>query len=313
MPLSGLLCQYGFAGGWPSIFYVLGTAALIWSVLWLWLVADTPSKHKTISTEEREYIEDSLRETSVREGEKQPPMPWRAILTSAPFWALIVGHFAMDWGGYIVTTSLPTFMNDVLGLDTTSMGFIGAIPYLAFFIFINVAGVLADALRNSGILSTLNVRRLSVIIGLGLQAVFLIASGYCKCGQDALLMFFLTLAVGLSGFLYAGIIVNYLDIAPSFAGTLVGLGNTISCVAGMFSPAVVGWLTPNRTRENWQLVFWITGGILAIGTIIFCVFADGEVQPWAKIHQDVEEKEKDDLKEKNNINPTPISAIKNDV
>ena len=24
LPLSGLLCRYGFANGWPSIFYIIG-------------------------------------------------------------------------------------------------------------------------------------------------------------------------------------------------------------------------------------------------------------------------------------------------
>lgn len=43
---------------------------------------------------------------------------------------------------------------------------------------------------------------------------------------------------------YAGFVVNYLDIAPTFAGTILGIGNTISCIAGMIGPLMVGQLTP---------------------------------------------------------------------
>lgn len=30
--------------GWPSVFYVFGIVACSWFVLWMWLVADTPSR-----------------------------------------------------------------------------------------------------------------------------------------------------------------------------------------------------------------------------------------------------------------------------
>ena len=35
MPISGLLCKYGFDGGWPSIFYLLGVFGMAWSALWM--------------------------------------------------------------------------------------------------------------------------------------------------------------------------------------------------------------------------------------------------------------------------------------
>lgn len=79
---------------------------------------------------------------------------------------------------------------------------------------------------------------------LGSQAAFLIASGYCGCGQDTMVIIFVTLGIGLSGIQYAGFVVNYLDIAPTFAGPILGIGNTISCIAGIICPLMVGKLTP---------------------------------------------------------------------
>uniref|UniRef100_A0A915PEA0 Major facilitator superfamily (MFS) profile domain-containing protein n=1 Tax=Setaria digitata TaxID=48799 RepID=A0A915PEA0_9BILA len=282
MPLSGLLCKYGFAGGWPSIFYVLGVVGILWCVLWFYTVADQPSRSRRISKKELNYIENSLGDIVVSDTRKaKQQVPWLSIVKSVPVWAIFCGHFAGDWGAYIMMTSLPLFMRDVLGLDFDSLGFLTAIPYISYFIFINLGGFVADKLQNANILSALATRRLAMIVALGSQAIFLVASGYCGCGQETIVIIFLTLGMGLSGVQYAGFVVNYLDIAPSFAGPILGIGNTISCIAGVISPVMVGKLTPTGSQKEWQLVFWITAGILSAGTIIFCLFTKTDVQPWA--------------------------------
>lgn len=78
---------------------------------------------------------------------------------------------------------------------------------------------------------------------MGGQAAFLVASGYCGCGQKTLVIVFVTLGIGVSGFAYAGYVVNYLDIAGQYAGSLIGIGNTLSCIAGIVGPILVGCIT----------------------------------------------------------------------
>uniref|UniRef100_A0A915LRQ3 Major facilitator superfamily (MFS) profile domain-containing protein n=1 Tax=Meloidogyne javanica TaxID=6303 RepID=A0A915LRQ3_MELJA len=256
MPLSGLLCRHGFDGGWPSIFYLFGAIGLF-------CLGKNKENNSPIEIKRR-------------------PIPLYSILTSKPVWAIFVGHFAGDWGSYTMALGIPSFLNDVLGLQLTSMGIVSALPYLAYFAFINIGGHFADKLQQKGVFSTLNCRRLAMLIAFGGQALMLVAIGYCGCHQHNLVILLLILSTGISGFQYAGFVVNYMDICPELSGFVLGIGNTLSCLAGLLSPIIMGWLTPNGSKEEWLLVFYVTAFILVVGALIFSFFASAEVQEWAK-------------------------------
>ena len=53
----------------------------------------------------------------------------------------------------------------------------------------------------------------------------------------------LTVAVGLSGFQYAGCMVNHVDIAPPFSGILFGLSNTFATLPGILVPYTIRIIT----------------------------------------------------------------------
>ncbi len=59
-PLSGYLCENGFAGGWPSVFYVIALAHIPWLLLWVIFVDDSPLSSTRISAKELEYIKKNI-------------------------------------------------------------------------------------------------------------------------------------------------------------------------------------------------------------------------------------------------------------
>ena len=46
-------------------------------------------------------------------------------------------------------------------------------------------------------------------------------------------MALLTLAVGMNSLLYGGTMIDHIDIAPSFAGVLIGISNTFRTLPGI--------------------------------------------------------------------------------
>ena len=54
-------------------------------------------------------------------------------------------------------------------------------------------------------------------------ASFLIGLSFIDCSQTGLAVALLVLAVTVSGFVFCGYFVNHMDIAPQYAGTLMGI------------------------------------------------------------------------------------------
>ena len=45
------------------------------------------------------------------------PIPWKAIFTSLPLWAIVLAHFTQTWGLYTMLSELPLYFNQRLHFD----------------------------------------------------------------------------------------------------------------------------------------------------------------------------------------------------
>ncbi|CAF4771752.1 unnamed protein product, partial [Rotaria sp. Silwood2] len=117
--ISGLMCSWRFAGGWPLIFYSAGASGIIWASLWIIICVDSPRDHTYISTIEKkiilEHIQQLLNNKNNNDDQFRPP--WRVILKSSACWTLFIIHTCNNWGSYTFLTSIPKYMNEDLGFD----------------------------------------------------------------------------------------------------------------------------------------------------------------------------------------------------
>ncbi|XP_038636945.1 vesicular glutamate transporter 3 [Scyliorhinus canicula] len=297
MPLAGLLVQYK---GWSSVFYVYGMFGMIWYIFWVLFAYESPAKHPTITIEEKTYIESSIGERASLKFRT----PWLKFFTSMPVYAIIVANFCRSWTFYLLLISQPAYFEEVFGFPISKVGILSAVPHMVMTIVVPIGGQLADFLRSRNILSTTTVRKVMNCGGFGMEATLLLIVGYSHTRGVAIS--FLVLAVGFSGFAISGFNVNHLDIAPRYASILMGISNGVGTLSGMICPLIVGALTINKTREEWQNVFVIASVVHYSGVIFYGIFASGEKQDWADPEDTSEDKcgiiSQDELAEETELN-----------
>ncbi|XP_040183835.1 vesicular glutamate transporter 2 [Rana temporaria] len=286
MPLAGILVQYT---GWSSVFYVYGSFGIVWYFFWILVSYESPAAHPTITEEERTYIEESIGESANLMGALEKfKTPWKKFFTSMPVYAIIVANFCRSWTFYLLLISQPAYFEEVFGFEISKVGMLSAVPHLVMTIIVPIGGQIADYLRSHNILSTTTVRKIMNCGGFGMEATLLLVVGYSH--SKGVAISFLVLAVGFSGFAISGFNVNHLDIAPRYASILMGISNGVGTLSGMVCPLIVGAMTKNKTREEWQYVFLIAAMVHYGGVIFYGLFASGEKQPWADPEQTSDEK-----------------------
>ncbi|XP_050096909.1 putative inorganic phosphate cotransporter isoform X1 [Anopheles aquasalis] len=287
MPLSGLLADHGFDGGWPSIFYVFGIIGTVWSVAFLWTCHEDPVTHPSIREDEKKYIQQSLwGNASVH----IPPIPWTSIAKSLPFYAILLAHLGQNYGYETLMTELPTYMKQVLRFSIKTNGVLSALPYLAMWLFSIVVGWVADWMLTSGRVNHTWTRKISNSIGQYGPAIALIVASYTGCSR-ALTVAILTIGVGLNGGIYAGFKINHLDLTPRYAGVLMAFTNCSANLAGLLAPIAAGNIIEGKpTIAQWRIVFVIAACVYIFTATFYNIFASGQRQFWDNPENDEPQK-----------------------
>nr|XP_018897001.1 PREDICTED: putative inorganic phosphate cotransporter isoform X2 [Bemisia tabaci] len=274
--MSSLILEF-IPGGWPWVFYIFGGVGMVWCVLWCLLCYNDPSSHPYITEKEKRYLQETIGQ--IERKKDLGPMPWKAILTSGPVWALIIAEVGHDWGLYTMVTDLPKYMNDVMHFSVAQNGILSSLPYLVMWVFSISTSALADWLLKVEYMSITTLRRSFATLGAVVPGLGCLAASYVGCDKVAVSVLF-TAGMGFMGFCYASLRVNSLDLSPNYSGTIMALVNGIGCISGMGTPYIVGILTPNRSLKEWRVVFWIMFVILTLTNFVYIFYGTGEVQPW---------------------------------
>ncbi|BFG42489.1 hypothetical protein CerSpe_287630 [Prunus speciosa] len=275
------------------VFLAEATLGTIWSVVWLNYTSNPPQSELPKATTVTGFGEVLLlikgghekikgEERNERNCNRTESIPWKIIFGSLPIWAIVVNNFTFHYALYVMMNWLPTYFEQGLQLSLQDMGSYKMVPYLNMFIFSNIGGVIADHLITKRLLSVTATRKLLNTSGFIVASLALIALPIFRTSLGAVICS--SVALGFLALGRAGFAVNHMDIAPKYAGIVMGVSNTAGTLAGIIGVDLTGKLleaakfahSDLSNLESWRSVFMIPGVLCIFSSLGFLLFSTGE-------------------------------------
>ncbi|KAJ0669083.1 putative major facilitator superfamily, MFS transporter superfamily [Helianthus annuus] len=273
--------------GPQSVFLAEAALGGMWSLLWFKFASDPPrSQHPKAAAsgfgESLLPVKDGQSQRTKTDKNQMTQIPWRRIFFSLPVWAIVANNFTFHYALYVLMNWLPTYFELGLGSSLQEMGSSKMMPYLNMFLFSNIGGVIADHVITKRIMSVTNTRKVLNTVGFLVSSFALIAIPHFRTPDGVVLCS--SLALGFLALGRAGFAVNHMDIAPRYAGIVMGVSNTAGTLAGIIGVGLTGQLleaskakdSDLSSPESWKMVFFIPGLICILSSFVFLIFSTGE-------------------------------------
>jgi len=257
-PLAGWILGKSWAGvvGWRWLFVVEGLPAILLGSAAFFVLTDWPSEAVWLNTEQRQWIKQKLREESPLRGGavtigqalRSRTIVLMAVLTMPNYFVF-----------YCFVFWFPTLLKRHSGFSDLRVGLIGAIPFLAGFLAMQLNGWHSDKtlerrwhsagplfLAAAALLALLVIQPKSIPVWVGLFALVGMAAAYLPT--------FWAIPTEM--------------LSQSAAATAVGMINAVGNVAGFVGPAAFGSLYAQTHSFSYGLALMmlaaVAGGLMIL-------------------------------------------------
>ena len=236
--LGAIVISYLVAAyGWRTGFIVAGAVGFVWLLAWL-LIFDQPERVGWLGDTERQKIlreRDGAADTAVIKGSSL-----LYLLKQRSVWGLFLTQGTEVYGGYMLLTWLPSYLQQAKGLSVMNAGLMTAVPFGLASLFGILLGKASDWVLTPEAVQAGRRRTMIAVMLVGVSAILAVPL------LDQLWIIVLILAfvrsLGLAGSalnfaLVTDLVRNRADIGKVTAITVVG-GNTF----GLMAPIVTGYV-----------------------------------------------------------------------
>jgi sugar phosphate permease len=262
--------------GWREIFYVFAVPGILFALVWLVLVTNSPGENRFCSPAERRYIAD---ETTVDgNGGKSlsrpqmTPMPMldainrtkrvpqlesvRQVFGSWNIFGIALGYGCMIGISNIFISWIPTYLVTVKGFASVKMGFLASAPFIGAVTGNMLGGIISDRLLGGRRKPMMMLGALGTMI---MTFLLIDAPDSVAYLGGALMLAGLMLGIGFAGYSAYPMGLATKATYP----TAFGIVNSVGQIGGACAPLAVGFLLDSY---SWTAVF-----LYMVGTALLCL------------------------------------------